>query len=339
MDRDVGAQVPRAVARAQVLDREHAARHEAAERDDRHRHVHVEDLLHEALVGVERRVEEDQRERRRERDRRWRPPAGRGPSSTSVLQQEVEDGYGEKHEHHIVEGEQPEPARRGPPGPDPGASAARWPGRTRSAPAPAAAAAAAARSARARASRRPARPPARPPPRCPRSPSAGSPAAPAACRRGPGPSSSRPNAGTATSSTATRNRNSALALARNSAVRSTGASSSASMPPCSRSAANSRVHPDHRGQQQRHPEHPGGERAVERVAVEAEVEQHVDGDREQRHRRHRLLRAQLEQQVLAQDRQRGARSSVELVVRRHRPPAAQRAARRRTRPARPRRRG
>ena len=35
---------------------------EADERDDRERHVQVEDLLDEALVGVERRVEEDQRE-------------------------------------------------------------------------------------------------------------------------------------------------------------------------------------------------------------------------------------------------------------------------------------
>ncbi len=34
--------------------------------DDRQRHVQVEDLLDEALVGVERRVEEDQRERQRE---------------------------------------------------------------------------------------------------------------------------------------------------------------------------------------------------------------------------------------------------------------------------------
>ena len=74
-------------------------------------------------------------------------------------------------------------------------------------------------------------------------PAAGSPAARAACRPGPGPAAAGPKAGTATSSTAARKRNSALALARNSAVRSTGASSSASMPPCSRSAANRRVTP------------------------------------------------------------------------------------------------
>jgi hypothetical protein len=51
-----------------VLDREHAARDEPAQSHDRHRHVHVEDLLDEALVRVVRRVEEHQRERRRDRD-------------------------------------------------------------------------------------------------------------------------------------------------------------------------------------------------------------------------------------------------------------------------------
>ena len=66
VDRHVGAHVPGAIAAPEVPDREHAARYEAAQRHDRHRHVHVEDLLHEALIGVERRVEEDERHRHRE---------------------------------------------------------------------------------------------------------------------------------------------------------------------------------------------------------------------------------------------------------------------------------
>ena len=73
------------------------------------------------------------------------------------------------------------------------------------------------------------------------------------------------------------------------------------MPPCSRSAANSRLTPITAASSKRHPEHARSQLAVQRVAVEAEVEQHVDGEREERHRRHRLLRAQLEPQVLAQD--------------------------------------
>jgi hypothetical protein len=43
------------------------AEHEAAQRHDGQRHVHVEDLLHEALVGIHRRVEEGQAEAGRER--------------------------------------------------------------------------------------------------------------------------------------------------------------------------------------------------------------------------------------------------------------------------------
>ena len=52
----------------------------------------------------------------------------------------------------------------------------------------------------------------------------------------------------------------------------------------------------------------GAALAAELVAhVQAwDMEQHVDREREQRHRRHRLLRAQLEAQVLAQDRARRA---------------------------------
>ena len=65
MDRHIGAHVPLGLARAQVHDRQHARRDEAAQRHDRQGDVDVEDLLQEALVGIERRVEEDQRERRR----------------------------------------------------------------------------------------------------------------------------------------------------------------------------------------------------------------------------------------------------------------------------------
>ena len=41
---------------------QHAAEHEPAQGGDGQRHVDVEDLLDEALVGVQRGVEEDQRE-------------------------------------------------------------------------------------------------------------------------------------------------------------------------------------------------------------------------------------------------------------------------------------
>ena len=67
VDRDVRAQVPDRSAGAQVLDGEHAAGHEPAQRGDRHRDVDVEDLLDEALVGVVGRVEEHEREGARER--------------------------------------------------------------------------------------------------------------------------------------------------------------------------------------------------------------------------------------------------------------------------------
>ena len=62
VDRDVGAGVVDRVAAAEVADRVDAADDEAAEGDDRERHVQVEDLLDEALVGLVRRVEEDERE-------------------------------------------------------------------------------------------------------------------------------------------------------------------------------------------------------------------------------------------------------------------------------------
>ena len=56
-----------AVAGPQMADREHPAEDEPAQRHDRQRHVDVEDLLDEALIGVERRVEEHERERDRDR--------------------------------------------------------------------------------------------------------------------------------------------------------------------------------------------------------------------------------------------------------------------------------
>ena len=128
---------------------------------------------------------------------------------------------------------------------------------------------------------------------------------------GDGPSSSTANAGTATTSTTTRNANSSVALATNSAVRSTGASRKPSKPPCSCSATNSRLIAEHRGEQQRHPQHAGGEVAVERVAVQAEVEDHEGRDAEQHHRRARPRGAQLEPQVLAQRARRRRASCVQ----------------------------
>ena len=55
------------IAGPQVSDREQAAEHEPAERHDRERHVDVEDLLDEALVGVQWGVEEHQRKRHGDR--------------------------------------------------------------------------------------------------------------------------------------------------------------------------------------------------------------------------------------------------------------------------------
>jgi hypothetical protein len=63
VDRHVGAQVPALIARAQVGDRHQAADHKAGERDDRERHVQVEDLLQEAFFGFDRCIEEDEAER------------------------------------------------------------------------------------------------------------------------------------------------------------------------------------------------------------------------------------------------------------------------------------
>ena len=84
--------------------------------------------------------------------------------------------------------------------------------------------------------------------------------------------------------------NSAVALATNSAVRSTGASRKPSKPPCSRSATNRRLMPEHGREQQRHPQHArrrGRPRASSRS--QREVEEHERAvSAEQRHRRHRL---------------------------------------------------
>jgi hypothetical protein len=51
-----------------VPDPEDPAGDEPAQRDDAERHVDVEDLLHEALVGIVRRPEEHERERAGEQD-------------------------------------------------------------------------------------------------------------------------------------------------------------------------------------------------------------------------------------------------------------------------------
>ncbi len=68
MDGHVGAHVPAALAGAQMGDRQEPPEHEPAQRHDRQRDVKVEDLLDEALIGVERSVEEHQREGERDED-------------------------------------------------------------------------------------------------------------------------------------------------------------------------------------------------------------------------------------------------------------------------------
>ena len=62
-------------------------------------------------------------------------------------------------------------------------------------------------------------------------------------------------------------------------MRSTGASSSAVDAALLALGGEQAGDADDRGEQQRDPEHAGRQRAVERVAVEPEVEQHEDGDR------------------------------------------------------------
>src|SRR3954454_2770070 len=63
MNSYITPEIPCTVPGAQVLDGEHAAGDEAAQRDDRHGDVEIEDLLEEALVGILGRVEEDHRRR------------------------------------------------------------------------------------------------------------------------------------------------------------------------------------------------------------------------------------------------------------------------------------
>ena len=94
MHRDVGAQVPRALARPQVREPHEAPAHEAQQGHDGHGHVQVEDLLHEALVGVEG-VEEVSpvaaaRTAAVANERGPRPL----PYRASVLHEEVEHGHG-----------------------------------------------------------------------------------------------------------------------------------------------------------------------------------------------------------------------------------------------------
>ena len=58
--------------------------------------------------------------------------------------------------------------------------------------------------------------------------------------------------------------------------------------------------PEHRREQQRHPQHAGGEVAVDLPALQREMEDDERRDAEQRHRGHGLRRAQLQAQLLAQ---------------------------------------
>ena len=76
------------------------------------------------------------------------------------------------------------------------------------------------------------------------------------------------------------------------------------------------VDAEDRGEQERHPQDAGGELALEPVAVEAEVEDDEGRDGEQRHRRHRLLRAKLDAQVLADDRADRAHGASSAAVER-----------------------
>ena len=74
------------------------------------------------------------------------------------------------------------------------------------------------------------------------------------------------------------------------------------------------VDAEHRGEEQRRPEHPGGEAAGELGAVEPEAEDDEGGDREERHRRQRLQGAQLRAQVLAEDRREGGADRLRTIA-------------------------
>ena len=114
VDRHVGAHVPAPVAGAQVPDGQQAAEDEPAQRHDRQRHVDVEDLLDEALVGVQRRVEEHQRERHADRGDGGEREAAEAAAvqirwQRLVLQEEVEHRVGEQGEHQIIKRQDRQP--------------------------------------------------------------------------------------------------------------------------------------------------------------------------------------------------------------------------------------
>jgi hypothetical protein len=65
---------------------EHPGDDEADQGHDRERHVHVEDLLDEALVGIVRRVEEDKRDRRGKHRRRGERQLPESPAEKRRVQ-------------------------------------------------------------------------------------------------------------------------------------------------------------------------------------------------------------------------------------------------------------
>ena len=85
------------------------------------------------------------------------------------------------------------------------------------------------------------------------------------------------------------------------ALRSTGASTSPSSRPCSRSAAKARVRPRSAVKIERDPEE-ADLGAVGGIGRQREVEDDQRGDDEEEHRRQRVARPQLEQHVLARER-------------------------------------
>ena len=66
------------------------------------------------------------------------------------------------------------------------------------------------------------------------------------------------------------------------------------------------VDAEHRGEQQRDDQDPGGKVALDRGPLQREVKYDERRDREQRHRRNGLRGAQLEPQLLEDDRADGA---------------------------------
>ena len=292
----------RAVAGQQVADAEDAAGHEPAQRHDRERHVQVEDLLDEALVGVVGRVEEDQANAPTMRTTEAMERVFSPRPNMLVLQQEIEDRVGEQPEHQIIEAEDQQPAaferpraacgeqrRRGARAGDDQRDRQRD-GQQRHEQV------AGAR----RGSRAP--PTSVPTTAMPASASASTAIRPGSGPHGDGPSRRIANAGTSSSSSATRNANSTVALPTNIAVRSTGASRKPSKPPSSRSVANSRFIPSTAANSSVTHSTPAARSPSTSRWFEREVEEHEGAEREQRHRRHRLARAQLEQQVLAHER-------------------------------------